>query len=160
MKLALGVIIGALIVLGLILAFRGKISSTSSTISNTSGTSYELDKRTADLGQMAVSDEKSAVFTLKNTDSQSITLSDFNTSCNCTDAVVKIGDKTSPRFNMKMHMSATDAAWNSTLPPGATAEIEIIYMPAKMPVYGPVSRYLDFVVGGKREKLTITATVK
>jgi len=166
MKWTIGVIIGSVILLGVIIYFASisPKASNSETVTDKSNASlssgtFELDQTSADLGSMEVNEEKSAIFKLKNTDTKPLSLRDFNTSCNCTDAVVKIGRKTSPTFNMTMHMSSGVAAWATELDPGETADIEVIYIPSKMPVYGAVSRYLEFKVGNEKQKLTVNAVV-
>lgn len=156
MRWTVTVIVAAVVVLSLLIVFRGKYSSTSEIRRG----SFQLDQTSSDLGQMKITDEKTAIFHLTNTSSAPITLRDFNTSCNCTEATVTVNGQVSPRFNMMMHMSASDAAWRVDLDPGKTAAIELIYTPSKMPVYGPVSRYLDFEAGGQKQRLTVSASVE
>lgn len=140
----------------------GSKGSEEDTISTNSpvGT-YELSNEKMDLGEMTVDDKKTANFTFKNTSSEKMNLSKFETSCNCTITEVKINGDTSPMFNMPAHMSSAEKAWNRDLAPGETAEIGVTYEPALMPVYGPVERYSTFKINNSKEiRLTVAATVK
>ena len=92
--------------------------------------SYELSSEKIDLGEMTVDDKKTATFTFKNTSTEPMNLSKFETSCNCTMTEVKMNGDTSPMFNMPAHMSATDRAWNRDLAVGDTATINVTYEPA------------------------------
>ena len=159
MKWTLSVIIGAIIVLGLIIVFSSKDGS-SGALTSAVGT-YELSGEKMDLGEMKVDDVKTATFTFKNTSMDKMNLSRFETSCNCTMAEVKINGDTSPMFNMPAHMSAAERNWNRDLASGETAEINVTYEPALMPVYGVVERYTTFKVNNSKEiRLTVTANVK
>lgn len=160
MKWTVSVIVGAVIVLGLIIAFSSKSSNGTTTTTGPVG-SYKLSSEKMDLGEMAVNDEKSADFTFRNTSKTKMSLGSFETSCNCTMASVKIGSTTSPMFNMKAHMSVSEANWSGELDPGETATINLMYKPALMPVYGPVERYATFKINNSKEiRLTVSATVK
>ncbi|MEK7202241.1 MAG: DUF1573 domain-containing protein [Patescibacteria group bacterium] len=122
---------------------------------------YELSSEKMDLGEMTVDVKKTANFTFKNTSSEKMNLSKFETSCNCTMTEVKINGDTSPMFNMPAHMSSAEKAWNRDLAPGETAEINVTYEPALMPVYGPIERYSTFKINNFKEiRLTVAATVK
>jgi len=155
-KFVITVIGISILALGLIIAFGDRSSGGN----NTANASYSLDRTRADLGKMKVSEDKSAIFNLQNTDSKNIMLRGFNTSCDCTEAIVKIGSQTSPRFNMTAHMSSADASWEVELSPGESAQIEVIYMPSRMPVYGKIDRFLNFKVNDQQQRLTVSAFVE
>ena len=123
----------------------------------------ELSATSADLGEMAVQDEKTATFTLKNTGTKALELKQFSTSCNCTFAQLKTPSQTSPMFNMMMHMPPKDMNWKTELQPNEEATLSVIYRPSLMPVYGPVQRFVTFETDDPEHKnveLTINATVK
>lgn len=165
-KFVLSVIAISLIALGA-LYFIGSRSTKSTTNDNkTDATAtvvgaYELSSEKMDLGDMKVDDKKTATFTFKNTSTEKMNLSRFETSCNCTMVEVKINRDTSPMFNMPAHMSASERAWNRDLATGETAEINVTYEPALMPVYGSIERYATFKINNSKEiRLTVSANVK
>lgn len=100
----------------------------------------EIPLKSADLGNMKVSDEKSADFEIKNTGTQILKIYRIFTSCDCTFAKIFINGKESPEFNMEMHNTPEAARWEGEVMPNATATLKIIYKPAVMPVFGPVER--------------------
>ncbi|MCR4278053.1 MAG: DUF1573 domain-containing protein [Candidatus Berkelbacteria bacterium] len=155
-------VIGLSLVAILAIYFVGSKGSEENTVSTNSliGT-YELSSEKMNLGEMTVDDKKTANFTFRNTSSEKMNLSRFETSCNCTMTEVKINGETSPMFNMPAHMSSAERAWNHDLAPGETAEIGVTYEPALMPVYGPIERYSTFKINNSKEiRLTVSANVK
>lgn len=121
---------------------------------------YQLDRDSVDFGSITVNDVKSADFSFKNTGSEAVGLSHFQTSCDCTSAVVKIANQESPMFSMGGMMASSAANWQSELPAGQTATITVTYTPSKMPVYGAVERTATFMANNKELTLTVKATVK
>lgn len=160
-KFVLSVIALSIIAILAIYFVGSKSTKESTTSTNTPVGTYELSSEKMDLGEMTVDDKKTANFTFKNTSSEKMNLSKFETSCNCTMTEVKINGDTSPMFNMPAHMSSAEKAWNRDLAPGETAEINVTYEPALMPVYGPIERYSTFKINNSKEiRLTVAATVK
>lgn len=155
--------VGGLAIIALIgISFLARHSSNTTGVSEmrTGDAAYQLDKTAADLGSMSVDDTKSADYTFTNTSNDSIQLSNFQTSCDCTSALVKIGSTVSPEFSMGGMMSSLATNWQSDLPAGQTATITVTYQPSKMPVYGAVSRTLKFMANGKEITLTVNANVR
>lgn len=95
----------------------------------------EVKKTLVDLGKMKVSDEKSAEFTIKNTGTKPLQVSDMNSSCNCTFGQFIYQEKTSAEFGLH---SPSD--YLGDIAPNTEAKIKVIYRPSIMPVYGPVER--------------------
>ena len=123
---------------------------------------FSLDQEMVNFGQMAVSDEKTARFVLKNTGQAPLALKEFETNCNCTFARIKVPLGESPEINMRMHTPAS-FVWKTTLNPGEEAEIFITYKPAVMPVYGLVTRSLLFRTSDPEKpkvELKVVAVVK
>lgn len=104
--------------------------------------SLSLDKTTADLGTMKTQDERSAVFTLTNTAQTTLRIWNVKSSCDCTFAKVKIGDKESGEFSM--HGGGGLANWMGEVPAQGKAELTVIYRPYIMPVVGRVTRQVTF----------------
>lgn len=104
-----------------------------------------LDKKEADLGDMKVTDERSATFTITNTSKDSILrIWGIATSCDCTFANVTINGTKTGEFNMTMHMNSTLKNWIGEVAPGQNAALEVIYRPKVMPVTGPITRQVNF----------------
>lgn len=72
-------------------------------------------------------------FEVKNTGFSDLKIENIWTSCMCTKAVLKVGDKTSPEFGMPEHGS-NPAFWSEEIKPGETGQLEVIYDPA---AHGP-----------------------
>lgn len=104
-----------------------------------------IDKKSEDFGNMAVSEDKTATFTIQNTSPDSILrLWNVYTSCDCTFASVVIGGEKTGEFNMPMHMNAELKNWIGEVEPNGTATLLVTYKPSVMPVQGPVTRQVSF----------------
>lgn len=106
--------------------------------------SMTIDKKSADLGSMKVSDEKKATFTITNTGDSVLRVWKVVTSCSCTAATVKIGDTETPEFSMAGMMGTDRANWLGEVPAGKSALLTVIYRPSIMPVQGPITRQVTF----------------
>lgn len=118
----------------------------------------EVDTKIKDLGQMKVSDIKSADFVIKNTGQKPLQITNVSTSCNCTFAQIEIEGKQSPRFSMHKN-----PVWTGELAPQKEAKVTAIYEPSLMPVQGPVERNVLFTTNDPQNQnisLTLTATVQ
>lgn len=107
-----------------------------------------------DLGAMAVSEIKNHVFQIKNTGLSDLTLARVTTSCNCTYAYITTGGRRSPQ--QTMHGSN---GWSDVVRPGETADVEVVYEPALMPVSGVVERTVS-VTTTDPVTPTVTFTVR
>lgn len=101
-----------------------------------------IDKTTADLGTMTQDEEKNVTFTINNTGNSVLRLWNVKTSCNCTFATIKIGDKEAGEFSM--HSGGAIKNWIGEVPVGQSAQLTVIYRPKIMPVVGKVSRQVTF----------------
>ena len=95
----------------------------------------EVKETVEDLGNMKVSDQKSANFLLKNSGSKPLVLSQITSSCGCTVGQVIIDGKESQEFGMHAQSDET-----FTIDPGKQVTIKVTYRPFIMPVSGPVER--------------------
>ena len=93
------------------------------------------DSTQFDFGDMSVSEVKSHTFQIKNTGLSDLTLARVTTSCDCTYAYITIGQRRSPQ--QTMHGSQ---GWSDVIKPGESADLEVVYEPALMPVSGLVKR--------------------
>lgn len=157
----LGIVIISIFVLfgGIVFAYKssGKPMQTySAQASDRPKAEVPSDK--ADLGQMTVSDIKTADFIIKNSGSKPLQISDVSTSCDCTYAEITIGGATSPRFSMH-----TTSSWQGEIEPGSQAKVTAIYEPAIMPVQGKVERTVHIKTNDPQKPditLTLSADVK
>ncbi|MEK7673868.1 MAG: DUF1573 domain-containing protein [Patescibacteria group bacterium] len=152
-----------IIVIGgvIFLSSKGQVKKPEQVVLNPEA-KLEISKKVADLGNMKVSDEKSADFEIKNNGSSTLKIFNVFTSCDCTFARVLINGKESPEFNMAMHMPPDALRWAGEILPNATATIRAIYKPAVMPVFGLVERNIMFSTNdpsNKQVELTIKASV-
>ncbi len=159
-KIVIG-IIGAVVVVMLvgIVIIASKEGSTNSSISSylTSDSEKpkaETDSLLSDLGNMKVSDEKSAVFSITNTGNKPLSLFSVSSPCNCTFGKITINGVSSPELGM--HASSN---WQGTVNPGEKAGVEVIYRPSIMPVKGEVGREV-YVKTNDPEKSMLTFSIK
>jgi hypothetical protein len=107
-----------------------------------------------DLGQMKVSDDKFAIFKIKNIGQKPLQLTNISSSCNCTFGQVVINGKESELFGMH---NVSDFA--GEILPGKEAAIKVIYRPSIMPVYGKIERQV-YVSTNDPENPKLTFNVK
>ncbi len=103
-----------------------------------------IDKTFEDFGDMRVSEEKTANFTITNTSDAVLRIWNVSTSCDCTFASVVIGSAVSGEFNMPAHMIASLKNWIGEIPAKQTATLKVTYKPKIMPVTGIVTRQTRF----------------
>jgi len=117
----------------------------------------ELNTKKQDLGQMKVSDVKSAEFIIKNVGQKPLQLTNVSTSCNCTFAQIEIEGKKSPRFSMHQNPN-----WIGEIESQKEAKITATYEPSLMPVKGAVERDVLFTTNDPQNpniSLKVTAAV-
>lgn len=153
--LAVVVIIGGVIWL----ARPGQDASTDPTaaiISTLTSTESRYDFGTISMANGNVS----KVFAVTNNSADPVLIEKIYTSCMCTSARLKIGDKNLGPFGMPGHGIVPKV--NQTLNPGEAAQIEVIFKPsAHGPAgVGPVERVVFVEEKGRQPlELTIKATV-
>jgi len=87
---------------------------------------------------MSVKDIKEHNFTIINDGKSELTLNNVMTSCDCTYVYIIKADKTeSPKFTMH-----GDNSWKTSIQPGQSATVRVVYEPAIMPVFGAVERFV------------------
>ncbi len=125
------------------------------------GTSaVNIATKSADLGTMKVSDERSADFTIANPSDSVLRIWNVTTSCNCTFATITIDGVDTGEFSM--HTGGALKNWIGEIAPGASANLKVIYRPSVMPVQGPISRQVNFSTNDPSNpemQVEITATV-
>lgn len=123
-------IIGFILVTLLILGGGVFILSKTTTSGQISGVSSEVkisvDAKTYDWGTIPYSGGNvSKTFTIKNTGTDVLQLTNIKTSCACTYAQLTIDGKISPKFGMH-----TTSSWVGEVPPGKDAQLAVVFDPA------------------------------
>lgn len=93
-------------------------------------------------------------FEIKNVGISTLTITGMETSCGCTTAKLKVGDKESPTFGM--HDNPAD--WSTSLKPDETAILLVIFDPNfHKNTFGPVTRTISIFSDdpGESKKETI-----
>lgn len=94
----------------------------------------EVNPSSYDFGTIKMKDGKVVkTYKIKNTSSASMKLQRIATSCMCTKAKIRIGDKETKEFGME-NMGDKNPPVNLELPPGETAIVTAIFDPA---AHGP-----------------------
>jgi len=156
----LGIIFFLLVVLigGVVFAYKGGGESMQTyTTQDQDRPQAEISTQLVDLGEMKVSDTKSADFIIKNVGNRPLQINNISTSCDCTFAEVTIGDSVSPRFTMHQNPQ-----WTGEIGSGQEAKVMAIYEPAIMPVKGKVERTIYLKTNDPQNPeitLAITAAV-
>ncbi|MEM3063615.1 MAG: DUF1573 domain-containing protein, partial [Nitrososphaerota archaeon] len=100
----------------------------------------ELSAEHLDLGEMKVSETRTAEVILENKGTRTLEIYNISTSCDCTFVQLEIGEEKSPLFTM--HSSREN--WVGKIEAGNRAKLTVIYEPARMPVQGKVERFVLF----------------
>ncbi len=114
----------------------------------------ETAKTFTDVGDIKVSDVKVEDFTVKNTGTKPLQLSDINSSCGCTSGQIIYKGETSKEFSMHKRSGLV-----AQVDPGDTATVRLTYRPATMPVYGFVERAV-FVSTNDPKSPKLTFSIK
>lgn len=98
-------------------------------------------------------------FEVKNIGVSPLALSGMETSCGCTTAKLKAGEKESPAFSM--HGNPAD--WSTSLEPGETAELVVVFDPNyHQDIFGPITRTVSLFSNDpwkSKEIITVLANV-
>lgn len=135
-KFTLSYIFSLLILIGILVYFGSK--NTTTTASKTDSNrpiATVIGETSSDLGKITNNDIRSKVFEIKNTGKNDLEILNVATSCNCTYVYVTINSQKSPKFTM--HGTNN---WKGIVKSDETAQIEVIYEPALMPVQGKIER--------------------
>ena len=156
LKLILSYIMGVIVLVGL-LVLLGSSQTTGLETYQTDDASRPIaatETTEFDFGTMTNQDIKSTKFNIRNNGQKDLALTNVSTSCDCTYAYIRIGDAQSPKFTMH-----GTKAWTGSVPAETSAELEVIYEPAIMPVQGHVSRTVTIATNDpERPTLTFTIT--
>ena len=138
--LTLGIIGIAILVSG-----SSTTTTTKATVSKTAGAKISVDHFSKKVGNIPYSGGNLIhVFPIKNAGTKNLEIANIATSCMCTKAYLKQGDKKSEGFGMKGMSSSS--SWKGIIKPGETAEIIADFDPTYHGTQGtgPVSRMVSF----------------
>ena len=91
------------------------------------GGKIELSPKSVDLGTVSMADGNvQTVYEVKNIGETNLKIDNVWTSCMCTTAMLKVGDKASPEFGMHTNSSL----WSEEILPGEKALLEVTFDPA------------------------------
>ncbi|MBI2042554.1 MAG: DUF1573 domain-containing protein [Candidatus Nealsonbacteria bacterium] len=123
-KLIIAVLGGTVLLMGgIIVMDKGGVQA--------SGGQIELSPATIDLGTVSMANGNvKTTYQIKNIGKEALKIDRVWTSCMCTTAVLKLGDKTSPAFGM--HDSSS--LWSQEIQSGEEALLEVTFDPA---LHGP-----------------------
>lgn len=157
-KLIVGYILSVIILIGIIVFIGSKGTTTTAGKDDPSRpVATIIGEADFDFGAMKNSDIRTNIFEVKNTGKSDLELTNVSTSCDCTYVFVTASGVKSPRFTMH----GTNA-WKGKVSPGQTAQIDVIYEPAIMPVQGTVERVVSVVTNDPNNpelKFSISADV-
>lgn len=125
--------ISILIIVGVAVLISGK-SATEAEIPTTEASGLTASPESYDLGEVAIKGGIVAKeYEVKNTTSQTLTLKKIATSCMCTTAKMKVGDKETRLFGMEM-AGDKNPPLDMEIPAGETAKVSVAFDPA---AHGP-----------------------
>lgn len=123
------IVIGFILVTLLILSGGIYVLSTatsSPTVTFSQNAKAQVDEKVFDWGQIPYSGGNATkIFTIKNTGTDILKLSNIKTSCVCTKAYVSIDSQKSPAFSMH-----TSSGWVGKVNPGSEAKLTVVFDPA------------------------------
>lgn len=128
-------IVVILLVAGLVMLGSRTTAPATTSLDDPNRPQAVVDSKSFDFGNMTNSDIRDHVFTITNNGKSDLVLSQVSTSCDCTYAYITANGETSPKFTMH----GTNK-WSTSVKPGESATVKVVYEPAIMPVHGPVTR--------------------
>lgn len=123
------IIIGFIVITFLILAGGVYVLSVTTAnpaaISSSQNAKASVDQKSYDWGEIAYSGpDATKTFTIKNTGTDTLKLTNIKTSCDCTYAQLTIDGKISPKFGMH-----STSSWVGEVLPGKEAQLTVVFDP-------------------------------
>ena len=140
-----------LAVIGLVWLGGGfKSEAPTASINENYGGALTIEESNYDFGTVSMANGKvSKDFVLENQSQDNVKIGEVYTSCMCTEAEVKVGDKIYGPFGMPGHLSAGKA--NAVISPGEKVIVKAIFDPAAHGPsgVGPIERQISVDAGAK-----------
>lgn len=125
-KIIIGFILVTLLILGGGIYILSRTATAPQKITTSQNAKVSVDQKTHDWGNIPYSGGNvSKTFTIKNTGTDVLKLSNIKTSCACTYAQLIIDGKTSPKFGMH-----TTSSWVGEVAPSKEANLTVVFDPA------------------------------
>ncbi|MDO8663832.1 MAG: DUF1573 domain-containing protein [Candidatus Wildermuthbacteria bacterium] len=122
-KLIIAIVGGTILIAALIIFIPSLKPSTGGVI--------EINPQDFDAGDVSMAQGLvKKTYEVKNVGSGPLKISNIETSCDCTSATLRIGEKVSPKFSMPMGPGTNNAFWSEILQSGEMGELEVIFDPA------------------------------
>ena len=157
-----GVVVATVALIGGLVAIGSSSGQQSPAAPSASTSRLTADQASYDFGTISMAAGRvNRDFTIRNTTSDTLTISKLSTSCMCTSAALEVNGSSFGPFGMPGHGAIPTI--NQSIAPGDTATVQVTFDPA---AHGPsgIGRIVRNVfldgVSGERLALTIIATVK
>lgn len=140
-KIIIGFVIFTLLILGGGIYILSQTNTSPVVIKSSQNAKVLVDQKTFDWGNIPYGGGNATkTFTIKNTGTDVLQLTNIKTSCACTYAQLTIDGKTSPKFSMH-----TTSGWVGEVSPGKEAALTVVFDPAfHGPTgVGPVERLIS-----------------
>ena len=125
-KIIIGFIVVTLLILGGGIFILSSTTTAPAKITASQNARVGIDQKTFDLGNIPYSGGNvSKIFTIKNTGTDTLKLTNIKTSCTCTKAQVSIDGQVSPAFSMH-----STSSWVGEVAAGKEAQLTVIFDPA------------------------------
>lgn len=110
-----------------VMNYRPTESANNNNASSSGTAKVEVSPEEYDAGAISMADGLvKHTYEIKNTGDGDLKIDGIWTSCHCTTAILKVGEKTSPAFGM----SGNPLRWSQTITPGQKGDLEVIFDPA------------------------------
>lgn len=120
-KIIISIVLFTFVILGGGIFFIS--SSSPAALTASANANFTVDTKTYDFGTVALNGAKvTKTYTIKNSGTEDLKITNVKTSCGCTTATVTIDGVKSPAFGMH-----TESNWVGTASPGKTAEITAVF---------------------------------
>ncbi len=122
-KIIIGFVIFTLLILGGGIYILSQTTTSPAAVNLSQNAKASVDQKTYDWGQIPYSGpDATKTFTIKNTGTDILKLTNIKTSCACTNAQLTIEGKISPKFGMH-----TTSSWVGEVPPGKEAQLIVVF---------------------------------
>lgn len=146
----------AVIIFGLVWLTNSKNKTPSTVINGENGGTLTFQESNYDFGTVSMAKGKvNKEFLLENKSDRNVQIGEVFTSCMCTEAELKVGDKTAGPFGMQGHGGVRKA--NLTIKPGEALTVKAIFDPAAHGPsgVGPIERQVVISTGIGQESISL-----
>lgn len=145
----------AVIIFGLVWLTNSKTGTPTATVSGENGGMLTVQESQYDFGTVSMAKGKvSKEFVLENKSAGNVNIGEVFTSCMCTEAELKVGDRTVGPFGMQGH---TASSANLIVKPGEEMIVKIIFDPAAHGPsgVGPIERQIAIYTSANKNPIVL-----